>query len=368
MLATRKSSLCVLLSVGLLACGDDDSSGGSGETDPTGGTSATSGASTGSGTGSVPTSGSSGGGETMSSGPVETESDGSTSGTGPGDGSSSSGGTPFPVDCDDGGLPVRVEGAEYATVGEGVIATPPGSTLFICPGDYEEAASISIERDLTIFGAGSGAVTINAGKGLDRVFLVRNASVTFEGISIVGGGFGIDVGYEENERRVTVMRDVRVAQSRQAGIFIFGSMVDFGNAQAVFENVVVEGVAADGEPPAIGGVALYNIEATFVDTAIRDNVTRSGGFEVQDSQVDFQGGQVVRNEALFPNGGGVRLLTETTARPFTIGESDWGASAEEENTPNDMDCGAGATNDVGWLGNPANAVCGTDVEGCCMPK
>lgn len=364
MFVNRTSVLLVLLAAGLVSCGGDDAGGGGDETGSSSGTSATSGSS-----GAQQTSTSSN--ETGTSGEPSTstsvDSTASTSETG--SDASSSGENPFGVDCDDGGLPVRVEGgAEYATVSEGVTATPPGSTLWICPGEYTEDASIQIQRDLTIIGAGPDVVTLTAAVGLDRVFLVRDASITLEGVSIVGAGFGIDVGYETNEPRITTLRNLRVAQSRQAGIYVFQNGVDLENAQAVFEGVVVEGVVAEGDTPAIGGVALYGIQASFLDSSIRDNVTRSGGFEVQDSQVDFEGGEVVRNEALFPNGGGVRLLTDTTPLPFTITESNWGANAEQENTPNDVDCGSGVSNDVGWLGDPANAVCGTDIDGCCTPK
>ncbi len=365
--ATRMLGLSAILATALSACGDGDgdAGGGGGATGSSGGSSS-SGEATGGQTGTSDATTASEGSTSTSARPSETS--GSTSD--PGSDASSSGGSDFPVDCHDGGLPVRVEGGgEYATVREGVTATPPGSTVWICPGDYTEDAAIQIVRDLTIVGAGPDLVSIAATDGLDRVFLVRDADVTFEGFSVIGASIGIDVGYEENAPRITTMRNLRVAQSRQIGIFIFeGGGVDLKNATANFENVVVEGVDALDGPAAVAGIALSGIQASFVDCSVRDNITRSGGLEVEDSQVDFEGGEVVRNEALFPNGGGARILTELTARSFTIVDSDWGASAAQENVPNDMDCGSGVSNDVGWLGSPANAVCGTDVEGCCTPQ
>ena len=364
-LVTRTPVLCLLLAA-VTGCGGDDAEGNGAGTDASTGSSS-SGDGSGEATSTTTSADESGG--TTSTASSSGDTTGSTSD--PGSEASSTGSAAFPVDCDDGGLPVRVDGGgEYATVNEGVTATPPGGTLWVCPGEYTEAMAIQIQRDVAIVGAGPDVVSINAEDGLDRVFLVRNASVTFEGMSIVGAGFGIDVGYEENEPRVTTMRNLRVAQSRQAGIFIFeGGGVELENARAVFEQVTVEEVASDGgTAPALGGVALYGVDATFVDTIIRDNVTRSGGLEVQDSRVEFEGGQVVRNEATTPNGGGARLLTDAAAQTFTIIDSDWGSGAEEENTPNDMDCGSGVSNDVGWLGNPASAVCGTDVDGCCTPR
>lgn len=374
LLSTRPSGLCVLFAAGLLACGTDGGEGG-GDDSSSGTSSAVTGSSGApdSATASPTTSETTTEGTTTdtptTSGVAESGSSGSGSGSGSESGSSS-GGRPFPVDCEDGGLPVRVDGGgEYATVSEGVAAVPPGGTLWICPGEFEETAAIQIERDVDIVGAGPDLVSITAATEVDRVFLVRDASVRFEGISIRGAGFGIDVGYVGSQKRTTTMRDIRVSGSRQAGIFMFrGPKVADGLAQAIFEDVVVENVVSEGEPVAIAGVALYEIEAGFIDTIIRDNVTRSGGLEVEDSEVTFEGGQVIRNEALFPNGGGARLVTTNTSRQFTIVDSDWGAGAEQENVPNDMDCGSGANNDVGWLGNAASAVCGTDIDDCCTPQ
>ncbi len=370
---TPSPGLIVLFATGLLACGGGgsrsegggDSSGGAstGATDTPGSTS------TSETTTTQSTAATASDGPTSSTGVAESGSSSSASGSGSESGSTS-GGASFPVDCEDGGLSVRVDGGgEYDTVGDGVAATPPGGTVWICPGDFEVTEAIAIERDINIVGAGRELVSITAATTVDRVFLVRDASVRFEAFSLSGAGFGIDVGYLESQKNTTTMRDLRVSGSRQAGIFIVrGPGVADGLAQAVFEDVIVENVVSTGDTVAIAGVALYEIEAAFVDTIIRDNATRSGGLEVQDSEVTFEGGQVIRNTASFPNGGGVRLVTVETPRLFTITDSDWGAGAKQENVPNDMDCGAGPANDVGWLGNPANAVCGTDLEDCCTPK
>lgn len=372
MLRTRPSGLCVLFAAGLLACGTDGGGGGDGSSSGTSSAATGSSGAPGSATTTETTSSASDGTTAdapTSSGVAESGSTSSGSDS-DSDTGSTSGGRSFPVDCEDGGLPVRVDGGgEYATVGEGVAAVPPGGTLWICPGEFEETAAIQIERDINIVGAGPDLVSVSAAIEVDRVFLVRDASVTLEGFSIRGAGFGVDVGYLESEKHTTTIRDIRVSGSRQAGIFMFrGPDVADGLARAVFEDVVVENVMSEGEPVAIAGVALYEIEAAFVDTIIRDNLTRSGGLEVEDSEVTFEGGQVIRNEAVFPNGGGVRLVTTNTARQFTIIDSDWGVGAKQENVPNDMDCGSGANNDVGWLGSPANAVCATDIDDCCTPQ
>lgn len=374
----RTSGLCAFLAGSLLACGTNGEGGGGGsEEDSSGSTSSTP---TGSST-DTPSGDTTAGSTTSTVATEATASDGPTStsvadsgstraGTDTGsDTGSTSGGSSVPIDCDDGGLPVRVDGGGgYETVSEGVAAVPPGGTLWVCPGDYEEHATMQIERDISIVGAGPNLVSIVAGAEVERLFFVRNASVAFEGFSISGALFGIDVSHVENAVGTTTMRNLRISGSQRAGVYLFTTTAgNEGTVDAVFEDVIVENVtSADGQ--AIAGVALQSVNATFLNTTIRDNVTRAGGLDVFDSEVTFEGGQVVRNEALFPNGGGARIVSDVLFATFTIIDSDWGEGAAEENVPNDVDCGAGANNDIGWLGNPANAVCATDTGDCCTPQ
>jgi len=372
MLRIRTSGLSMLLATGLLACGSDGGSGGEDGSSSSGTPQGSSSGTAAGGTSSQGTDSSGVTGTTTTPASTSTGLDDSSStqaGSDTGSSGSTTGGSSLPIDCEDGELPVRVDGGgAYETVSEGVAATAPGGTLWVCPGDYEEDAEIQIERDISIVGAGPALVSIVGTAAVNRVFFVRDASVTFEGLSISGGFFGINVAYLQNEARTTTMRNLRVGENRQAGIYLStGPAVDDGAAQAVFEDVVVENVAAQEKPVAIAGVALLNVDATFLDTIIRDNLTRSGGLEIDNSEVTFEGGQVIRNEATFPNGGGARLTSDAPFPQFTIVDSDWGEGAAQENIPNDVDCGAGANNDIGWLGSPANAVCATNTGDCCTP-
>lgn len=369
----RTPGLSVLLAAGLLACGTDGGGGDEGSSGSSGSTSTAS--SSGTPSSDATTAGPTSEGTTdatateaptstsiadSSSTSADSETDTETGST--------TGGSSLPIDCDDGGLPVRVDGGGgYETVAEGVSATPPGGTLWICPGDYEQDATIQIERDISIVGAGANLVSIVATEAVDRAFLVLNASVSFEGFALSGGQFGIYADHTQNEVGTTTVRNLRISECRRAGVYLTTTTRgNNGTVEAVFENVIVENVASEDEQ-AIAGVALQLVNTTFLNTIIRDNVTRAGGLDVLDSEVTFEGGQVIRNEAIFPNGGGVRIVSDIFTATFTIIDSDWGEGAAEENLPNDVDCGSGAENDVGWLGSPANAVCGTDIEDCCTP-
>ncbi len=371
----RTSGLTMLLATGLLACGSDGDGDGDGDTgSSSSGSSAPTGSSSVGPSGGTTTEGTTSGVETATDGPGST---GITdSGTTQGESEtrsatgSSTGGSSLPIDCNDGELPIRVDGGGgYETVGEGVAAVPPGGTLWICPGDYTLDDTVQIERDVSIVGASSDLVNLVAAAKVDRVFQVLDASVTFEGFALIGGQFGINVTHTQGgELDTTTMRDVQIRDCQQAGVYLSTTFsIEDGFGQAVFEDVVVENVASE-EVQAIAGVALLNVNATFLDTIIRDNVTRSGGLELLDAEVTFEGGQVIRNEAMFPNGGGARIVSDLVSAQFTIVDSDWGEGAEEENLPNDVDCGSGASNDVGWLGSPANAVCATDIKDCCTPQ
>ncbi len=391
MQALRSSPLSLLLFVGLLACdggggdggGEGDGGSSSGGTAPTPTASTTdtptsgntasgtaSAGSTGTGTTDAPTTEAS-----SSSGAADTGSSGSGStGTGSETGSTS-GSSSLPIDCDDGELPVRVDGGgAYSTVSDGVFATPPGGTLWICPGDYDEDESMLIDHDMSIVGAGRSLVSITSsaafvsGQSAGAAFEVTNASVTFEGFSLSGGRYGISASYYQNEERTTTMRNLRVGDSDDSGVYLYaGPSIFNGNALAVFEDVIVENVDALEPFAATAAVEIRNVDVTFLDSIIRDNVTETGGLFVDESEVTFEGGRVIRNEAIEADGGGARIASSGPPySTFTIIDSDWGEGAALENVPNDVDCGN--SSDVGWLGEPANAVCANNNGDCCTPQ
>ena len=301
----------------------------------------------------------------------------STGETGDASSTSTGGSGSLPINCTDGGLPVRVdEGGEYATVSEGVAATPPGGTLWVCPGRYDESEPVEIGHDMSIVGAGRDLVSISSTAtfgpdGAGGAFEVTNTSVTFEGFSLRGGRYGAFV-LAYNGERVITFRNVRIGNTESSGVLLDrGAGASHGDSQAVFEDVIVEEVDQTNSPPgeiARAAVEIRGVQTSFIDTIIRDNLTSYGGLEIFDAEVSFEGGQMIHNEALAEGGGGAWLSPSSTTfmlRNLTIIDSDWGEGAAMDNAPDDVSCSG---NGDGWLGAPVSAVCGNLVGSCCIPS
>ena len=80
---------------------------------------------------------------------------------------------------------------QYATIQEAIDAASPGDTVYIGPGTYNE--NLSIDKSITLIGAGS-ATTIIDGGGTDDVVLVTADNVTIKGFTVqnsIGDGSGI---------------------------------------------------------------------------------------------------------------------------------------------------------------------------------
>ncbi|MCR9165343.1 MAG: hypothetical protein ACE37F_24055 [Nannocystaceae bacterium] len=295
----------------------------------------------------------------------ETSAEGSSGGASTG---SSTGQSSLPIDCDDGDLPVRVEGGgSYSEVSAGVAATPPGGTVYICPGEYTEDATMEIDFPISVVGAGPNLVHIEtsasfmSGQSDGAGFNAVNSGFTLEGFTLEGGRYGVSVFLYQGPGHEVVIRDVTFRGSDDAGVYISGGANPPDDASATFEGMIVEDVQGAVD----AAVAIRDISSTFVDSIIRDNVTEHGGLYVQDAPVVFEGGQVIRNTATETNGGGAYIQSGFPYPEFVITGSDWGEGAANENAPNDFDCGN--STDVGWLGAPANATCATNDGDCCTP-
>jgi hypothetical protein len=313
--------------------------------------------------------------------PTTGETSGSTGSEGTGTDSdtegSSSTGAVVPFECDDPANPVQVVGGgAYPTVHEGVFATPPGGTVQICPGTYQEAEAIQIAHDMTIQGAGSSLVTIQssadyvAAQAAGGAFEVVNADITFEGFSLEGGRYGIYLYWTNTATdELAVIRDVHVSDSITAGLYLYHfalDAADYGVVTVQIEDVVVENIDHEAVPEA--AVSIRAIDAEFVDTTIRNNVTEYGALYIDESHVTYTGGAVYSNEAT-DVGGGAKLdgagngpaIAEPT---LDVVASDWGAGAAFENQPADVHCSNSSVS--GWLGTPVDAHCEYG-NPCCVP-
>lgn len=106
---------------------------------------------------------------------------------------------------------IQVPG-DYATITEALAAAPDHAVIEIAAGTYPEA--LVINRPVSLRPAGSGEVLLSPTAD-EPVITVRDASaVTIEGLTIVGGEYGIFVTHSQD---VTI-RDNIVSNSRLVGI------------------------------------------------------------------------------------------------------------------------------------------------------
>lgn len=380
-----RTSLSALLVLSLVACdgdgGEDGGAEGSGGStgastaDPPGAGSSTTGAgSSASGltVGSTSTSSATAetlGSETGTGGATTAETDATSADSSSGEASgSTTGESTLPIDCGDGDLPVRVDGGgSYATVSAGVAATPPDGTLYICPGEYTEDASMELDFPISVIGAGPNLVHIQttadfvSSESDGAGFTVINSGISLEGFTLEGGRYGVSISLYQGADHAVTIRNVTLRGSDDAAVYLTRGVNDLDNISATFESMIVEDVQGAVD----AAVAIREVPATFIDCIIRDNVAEHGGLFVSNAPVVFEGGQVVRNTATDPNGGGAFILASFPYPEFVISNSDWGVGEANENAPNDFDCGN--SSDIGWLGAPANATCATDNADCCTP-
>lgn len=106
---------------------------------------------------------------------------------------------------------IQVPG-DYATIAEALAAAPDHAVIEIAAGTYPE--TLVVNRPVSLQPAGNGEVLLSPAAD-EPVITVRDASaVTIEGLTIVGGEYGIFVTHSED---VTI-RDNIVSNSRLVGI------------------------------------------------------------------------------------------------------------------------------------------------------
>jgi hypothetical protein len=152
-----------------------------------------------------------------------------------------------------------------------------GSTVYICPGTYNE--TITVTKNLTLIGAGSGdsaGNTILDAQGVGRVVTISSGlEVTLQSMRItsgsVSGGFGVgDGGGIYNVASTLTMADCVVfdnSASRGGGIF------NSDGTLSLTECVVLENEAA-GEG---GGIYTEVGEVTLDDSHVTLNTANRGG-------------------------------------------------------------------------------------------
>lgn len=287
-----------------------------------------------------------------------------------------SGAVDFPVDCD--ASPVWVDGGGgYALVQDGVDGTPPGGTVYICPGTYLE--NVSLVHNLTIVGAGADLVTI---VGAPDQATIENAmgneltDVTVMGLSISGGRNGILLRMERDiaGQALATLVDLRVTAAIRRGIsisvphsFTFG--VD--TARLEMSGVTIEHVSSQYDG---AGLRVSRMAAELNDCVIQDNSTplTGAGIFLDYAVATMHGGAVHRNVAGQGGGGAfLRSNSVTGIARLDVIDADWGTGKQQENVDDDVTCqliSPFTQVSESWLGDPVSASCIADGEDdCCTP-
>lgn len=303
--------------------------------------------------------------DVTSTGDVSTSSSGGSSSEGE---SGSSGGIElppeFPTDCDPSDFPVWVSGGGgFSTVQGALDGAPVGTTVFVCPGTYDEA--LRVERSVTLFGAGRELVTVEAGAravalNLDPANTQVPNLITVRGLTLVGGGTGLLA-----DRVQLELRELLVAESSEHGLNLNTVMLD---AMDIEVRDVVSQV--DG-----AGLRLISGSALLTDCVIEDNQTtaQGGGLYIRDADVTVTGGRVHRNSAAEGGGAYIAQNSFNDTLPLNVVNSDWGGGESNQNVGEDVWCSdipfTIADTTSSWLGADATATCasGTSDPTCCEP-
>jgi parallel beta-helix repeat protein len=168
----------------------------------------------------------------------------------------------------------------FVTIQEGIDAVDEGGTINVAAGTYEEA--ITINKPLTVKGAGSGGTVIDAGAVLP-VINIDSSNVTLEGLKVVNGNWGVGVRNASDIENIN-FKDVVVDSSTASG-FVFDGLGKVSNItftdcradnngdrgiyfapQAPSENVILTNTSADN-----------NQIMGFNNQGIMTNLTIKGG-------------------------------------------------------------------------------------------
>ena len=177
---------------------------------------------------------------------------------------------------------------DFAQLQDAVAAASDGDTIFVAAGSYASSSTITVDKELTIIGEGSGLVSLDlSGCGLSWGLHITADNVTVEGMTVLpplgdpgnlgtssGGGFPVHVSPAEpvttNSIPVQnlVLRDIVIEDGNRAAFDLHGvdgALLEnltarnsaYGNGIQLTgcSNIDVVGCTTEGN--AWGGVAFY---------------------------------------------------------------------------------------------------------------
>ena len=217
------------------------------------------------------------------------------------------------------GCDVCASGCPFTTLAAAVAGTPAGGTIRICPGTYP-TNSVSIDKNLTIVGAGSGSDpatdTILSGGNTNRILTILGATVTIRDLTVTEGKGadrtgGIEVVLNATltlERVEVVGNTTTIAPtSGNAG----GGLGVSAGSTAIIKASRVANNTVQGGPAAVGGGIFNGGTLTVEATRVEGNTARGGGgiFNSRNARLTLNPGAVVTmntaNDPTLPLGSGI---------------------------------------------------------------
>jgi hypothetical protein len=195
----------------------------------------------------------------------------------------------------------------FATVGKGVAEVDTGGTIIVGTGVYTE--NVSIDRDLTLQGAGATSTILDGG-GTDRVvFISLGRVVDISGVTIRNGNCSYGGGIW-NKGTLTLVNSTVASNIDTSG---GGGIYNSDGATLVISDCVVVGNTSGDEG---GGIRNSSSTLTLVNSAVVSNSSadHGGGIHSFGGRLTLSGSTVRGNEATGGSAAGGGIFNDSKAR------------------------------------------------------
>ncbi|MFT5586434.1 MAG: putative outer membrane repeat protein, partial [Cognaticolwellia sp.] len=192
----------------------------------------------------------------------------------------------------------------YSTVQSAVNAASTGDTITIAAGTYTEDVDTK-GKDLTLVGAGSSKVTIDASGNDSALTVDKGETVTVQGVSLTGSDQGVNV--VGSTLTVSDLDIYGMTGDSAGGGFLLsdGAIVDVSDT-------LVRGIKV-GNSAYGGAVFASDSSASFTDCTFKNNQSYQGGaFYSVNSTLEITDSSIWGNESTL-KGGGLQIRQGSSA-------------------------------------------------------
>lgn len=236
-------------------------------------------------------------------------------------------------------------GCNFTTIAAALAGAKDGDSIQISAGTY--AGGFNINKDIDLFGAGSGQTTIQGTNLASVIHVLRGSTVSIEDVTITGGGgsaFGgrlVGGGGILNEGALTLADSVVRNNAVTQGATFPSQLVGGGIASSTSKQLRIFNTEISGNRAGFGGGVYINAGETLVsDSTISGNQTNNGGdgagaFLSSSTKTVTLRRTTVRDNASTGSGGGVfasgtLVLTDSTIFGNTASISGGGLESDNQ--------------------------------------